>query len=140
MQSVIILWSWQKSSNSVEWWESWPSSIRSRYPPTFRGCVCNSKCLIQSKPISFVVHPLSLTESLQCFGNLNSSYQDSRMYTPFTTTNGGSDQPSAFTAWITVTHSRLPGCIAFALPDLSELVTTIAVEITPIINPVSSKL
>jgi hypothetical protein len=59
---------------------------------------------------------------------------------PCTTTNIGSDQLSAFTAWITVTYSRLPGCIAFTLPDLSELVTTITVEITPIINPVSSKL
>lgn len=40
---------------------------------------------------------------------------------------------------ITVAHSRLPGCIIFAFPRPSEVVVTIADEITPIINPVSSK-
>jgi hypothetical protein len=56
------------------------------------------------------------------------------------TTNGGSDQLSVQTAWIFVTYSRLPGCFCFAQPACSELVTTITVEITPIINPVLSKL
>src|SRR3981081_461461 len=31
------------------------------------------------------------------------------------------------TPWITVTHSRLPGCIFFAFARPSELVTTVAV-------------
>ena len=39
MQRVIMLFCWQWSSNSVEWWLSWPSRINSRYLPFVRGAV-----------------------------------------------------------------------------------------------------
>ncbi|RYO19638.1 hypothetical protein AA0121_g4527 [Alternaria tenuissima] len=38
--------------------------------------------------------------------------------------NSGTDQPAALIAAINVTHSRLPGWIAFGLPLLSDAVTT----------------
>jgi hypothetical protein len=45
---------------------------------------------------------------------------------------GGIDHPLALIPWIAVTHSLFPGCIVLGLPLLSELVTTLEVDITPI--------
>jgi hypothetical protein len=53
---------------------------------------------------------------------------------------GGIVQPRAFTPWITVAHSRLPGCATLALECLSEVVMAIPEAMMPIMNPISSKL
>ena len=68
-----------------------------------------------------------------------SRYQEARWVLPETTMKRDMAQPYKLTLWITVFHSQLPGCFIFALPCLSEIVTTMTDEITPIINPVSSK-
>ena len=52
-----------------------------------------------------------------------------------TTKYGGTIQPSAHTAWITVTHSRLAGCFVRGRPRRSELVTTFTLENVPIMKP-----
>ena len=92
-------------------------------------------------PFSFVVHPFSVTEMAQPRGNNTLfSYQDERRFLAAKMMNGGIAQPREPTPWITVTHSRFPGCTDLALARLSALVTTVVEEIWHIKNPVSSKL
>jgi hypothetical protein len=71
---------------------------------------------------------------------LYSVYQLARWYYTAKMMKGGIAQPRALTPWITVAYSRLPGWASFALLRPSEVVTTMPVEMIPIINPVSSKL
>ena len=139
MQSVMMFFFLQKSWNSIELWLSWPSIIRSRKAPVLRCAVCFSKCLIHSKPSSFVVQPLSLKEIAQSRG-VSLLYHAERWCLPAKMINGGIAQPCALIPWIAVTHSRFPGCTALGRDRLSEAVITVPVEITPIWNPVSSKL
>jgi hypothetical protein len=124
----------------VEWWLSWPSRINSRWVPFVRLAVCLSKCLIQSRPTSLVVQPLSVVVIIQSAGRLLSVYQLARWYCAARMMNGGMAQPCAFTPWITVAHSRLPGCASLALPRSSEVVTTMHAKMIPIINPVLSDI
>ena len=54
--------------------------------------------------------------------------------------NDGIAQPRAFIAWITIAHLQLPGWANLALPQLSEVITTMPAKIMPIIKPVLLKL
>jgi hypothetical protein len=130
----------QYSSKSPETWLLWPLSTNNRCTPFFRSLVCFSKCWIKFRPISLLVHPLELVRILQFFGMVSSSYHEDRWYRPATTMYGGTAQPVELKAWITVVCSRSPCCIIFGRARRSELVTTILVEILPIIKPISSKL
>ena len=136
----MMLCSWQQVSNSSEWWLLWPLRINSRYLPFVRDAVWKSKCRIQSMPFSLVVQLLLVVAIRQVSGRLHSSYQLARWYCPAKMMNGGMAQPKAFTLWITVAYSRLPGWACLALPQPSEVVTTIVAIIMPIIKPVSLKL
>jgi hypothetical protein len=136
----MILCFLQYSSKSPETWLSWPSSTNNRCTPVFRSLVYFSKSWINSKPISLLVHPLGLVRILQSSGMVSSSYYEDRWYRPATTMYGGIAQPVELTAWITVAYSGSHYCIVFGRVRCSELVTTIPMEILPIIKPVSSKL
>ena len=102
MQSVMMLFCWQWSSTSVEWWLSWPSRINNRYLPFVRGAVWWSKCLIQSRPTALVVQPLLVVAMRQSAGRLHSVYQLARWYCAAKMMKGGMAQPRALTPWITV--------------------------------------
>src|SRR5437868_2160894 len=104
-----MLFSLQNCLNSNESWLSWSSKSRRRCVPTVRLFVCVSKYFNQSKPISFVVQPLSLNDIAQSYGKSSSNHAE-RWYFPAKITNGGIAQPWELTPIITVTHSRLPGC------------------------------
>ena len=83
-----------------------------------------------------MVQPLLLNASTQSAGI--SEYQDTWWSLPARIINGGID-PAILTP-ITVTHSRLLGCIDLTRPIVLELVTTFDDRAIPIANPVSSKL
>src|SRR6187551_3703260 len=85
------------------------------------------------------VQPVSKRSTVHSGGKGLLQYQLSRWILPATTKYGGITSPSDRTAWIAVTHSRLPGWIFFAFPRPSDEVTTRVGEIWPIKNPVSSK-
>jgi hypothetical protein len=135
-----MLYFLQYSSKLPETWLSWPLNTNNRCTPIFRSLVCFSKYWIKSRPISLLVHPLGLIRILQSFGMISSSYHEDKWYRPVTTMYGGTAQSVELTAWITVVHSRSPCCILFGRARRSKLVTTILVEILPIIKPISSKL
>jgi hypothetical protein len=99
------------------------------------------KVLDPVRPSTLFVHLLCVVAGTQSCGSTRPSNQFDSSKRPATMMNGGMAQPRALAPWITGTHSGLPDCATRALDrSRSAFVTTMQLEIMPIMKPVSSKL